>query len=44
MLFEALADSGRIKYRKNGSYRMVLEGGDELDWFTDRPEREASSW
>ena len=24
LLFGALADSGRIKQRKNGSYRMVL--------------------
>ena len=38
LLFGALADSGKIKQRKNGSYRMVLEGVDEIDWFTDRKE------
>ena len=38
LLFGALADSGRIKQRKNGSYRMVLDGVDEFDWFTDRKE------
>ena len=36
LLFSALADSGRIKERKNGSYRMVLKGVDEIDWFIDR--------
>ena len=41
LLFGALADSGRIKQRKNGSYRMVLKGVDEIDWFTDRPNRVA---
>ncbi len=44
LLFGALADSGRIKQRKNGSYRMVLKGVDEIDWFTDRPSREAGMW
>ena len=44
LLFGALADSGQIKQRKNGSYRMVLEGVDEIDWFTDRPERVAGEW
>ena len=41
LLFGALADSGRIKQRKNGSFRMVLKGVDEIDWFTDRPDRVA---
>ena len=44
LLFGALADSGRIKQRKNGSYRMVLKGVDEIDWFTDRPDRVAGEW
>ena len=44
MLFGALADSGRIKQRKNGSYRMILKGLDEIDWFTDRPYREEGTW
>ena len=44
LLFGALADSGRIKQRKNGSYRMVLKGIDEIDWFTDRPDRVAGEW
>ncbi|MAR07699.1 MAG: hypothetical protein CL862_11440 [Cyanobium sp. NAT70] len=43
-MFGALADSGRIKQRKNGSYRMVLDGVDEIDWFTDRPNRVAGEW
>ena len=38
LLFGALADSGLIKQGKNGSYRMVLKGIDEIDWFTDRKE------
>ena len=38
LLFGALADSGGIKQRKNGNYRMVLKGIDEIDWFTDRKE------
>ena len=38
LLFDALANSGQIKQRKNGSYRMVLKGVDEVDWFTDRKE------
>ena len=44
LLFGALADSGRIKQRKNGSYRMVLKGVDEIDWFTDRPYRSEGLW
>ena len=44
LLFGALADSGRIKERKNGSYRMVLKGVDDIDWFTDRPDRVAGEW
>ena len=44
LLFGVLADSGRIKQRKNGSYRMVLKGVDEIDWFTDRPDRVAGDW
>ena len=44
LLFGALADSGQIKQRKNGSYRMLLEGVDEIDWFTDRPERAEGTW
>ena len=44
LLFGALADTGRIKERKNGSYRMVLKGIDDIDWFTDRPDRVAGEW
>ena len=44
LLFGALADSGKIKQRKNGSYRMVLKGVDEIDWFTDRPQRAEGTW
>ncbi len=44
LLFGALADSGRIRQRKNGSYKMVLKGVDEINWFTDHPERVAGKW
>jgi uncharacterized protein YjbI with pentapeptide repeats len=44
LLFGALADSARIKQRKNGSYRMSLRGIDHFDWFTDRPDRVAGKW
>ena len=44
LLFGSIADSGRIKQRKNGSYRMVLDGVDEIDWFTDRPDRYEGLW
>ena len=44
LLFGALADSGQIKQRKKGSYRMVLKGVDEIDWFTDRPFRSEGLW
>ena len=48
LLFGALADSGRIKELKSGkypgSYRMVLEGVDEIDRFTDRPDTVKGSW
>ncbi len=50
LLFGALADSGKIKQRKNGwvlgagMVRMVLDGVDEIDWFTDRPDRVEGTW
>jgi len=44
LLFGALADSGQIKRCKNRNYRMVLDGVDEIDWFTDRPDRVAGEW
>ena len=44
LLFGALADFGRIKQGKHGGYRMVLKGVDEIDWFTDRPDRVAGEW
>ena len=44
LLFGSLADSGQIKQRKNGSYRTVLKGVDEIDWFTDRPDRVEGTW
>ena len=44
LLFGALADFGRIKQGKHGGYRMVLKGIDEIDWFTDRPDRVAGKW
>ena len=46
LLFGALADSGRIRQRKNGSYKMVLKGVDEIEWATDtdRPYLEEGTW
>ena len=44
LLFGALADSGRIRQRRNGSYRLILKGVDQIDWFTGRPERVAGTW
>ena len=44
LLFGALADSIRIKEHKNGSYRIVLKGIDDTDWFTDRLDRIAGEW
>ena len=44
LLFGALADSGHIRQRKNGSYKMVLKGVDEINWFTDRPDRVEGKW
>ena len=44
LLFGALADSGKIKQRKNGTYRMMLKGVDEIDWFTDHPARVEGTW
>jgi len=44
LLFGALADSGRIRQRKNGSDRMILKGVDQINWFTDRPERVEGTW
>ena len=44
LLFGALADSGRIRQRKNGSYKMVLKGVDEINWFTDRPNLVEGKW
>ena len=44
LLFCALADSGQIKQRKNSSYRIVLKGVDQIDWFTDRPSRVEGTW
>jgi hypothetical protein len=44
LLFGALAKSASIKQRKNGNYRMVLKGVDQIDWFTDRPNHVAGQW
>ena len=44
LFFGALADSGHIRQRKNGSYKMVLKGVDEINWFTDRPDRVEGKW
>jgi uncharacterized protein YjbI with pentapeptide repeats len=44
LLFGAIAEDFVLKQRKNGSYRMVLKGVDEIDWFTDRPNRVEGTW
>ena len=38
LIFGTPADFGSIKPGKNGSYKMVLDGVDEIDWFTVRKE------
>ena len=44
LLFGLLAESGHLKRRKNGSYRMQLKEVGSVNWFTDRPERLAGTW
>ena len=44
LLFTALADTGRIKQRRNGSFQMEIEDVDSINWFTDRPERAEGTW
>ena len=44
LLFGALADSGKIKQRKNGSFQMEMEGVESINWFTDRPQRAEGTW
>ena len=44
LLFGALADSGSIKQRKNGSFQVEMEGVESINWFTDRPERAEGTW
>ena len=44
LLFGALADSGRIKERKNGSYWLILDRIKKIDWYTDRPYRDTGKW
>jgi hypothetical protein len=38
LLFGALADSGRIKQRKDSSYKLVMEGVKKVHWDTDDAE------
>ena len=44
VLFGAVADSGKIRRRRNDTYRINLDGIDEIKWFTDRPLRVDGSW
>lgn len=45
LLFGALASKGRIKPAKNGSdYKLILNGVEEIKWFTDRPDRLEGEW
>ena len=44
LLFGALAESGRISQRKNGRFTMALKGVDQINWFTDRPDRVEGKW
>ncbi len=44
LLFGALAESGLIKQRRNGSFEMLLDGVKKIDWFTDRPYRVEGTW
>ena len=44
LLFSATSERGQIKQRKNGHYRMKLDGVESIDWFTDYPDRLEGSW
>ena len=44
LLFNATSERGQIKRRKNGHYRMKLDGVESIDWFTDHPDRVEGSW
>ena len=44
LLFNATSEKGHIKRRKNGHYRMKLDGVESIDWFTDHPDRVEGSW
>ncbi len=35
---------GLSRLRKNGSYKMILKGVDEINWFTDHPDRVEGKW
>lgn len=44
LLFGAIADSGQIKQRKNGSFQMEMKGVESINWITDRTERAEGTW
>lgn len=44
LLFGAIANSAVVKKGKNGSFDLSLKGFNTVDWFTDRPDRDAGSW
>lgn len=44
LLFGALAKTGRIKLSKQNNYQMILNGINEINWFTERPERLSGKW
>lgn len=48
LLFGVLDNTGCIKELKNdkypGSFRMELEGVDDIDWFTDQPYIAEGKW
>ena len=44
ILFGALAETGQIKRDGNGTFRMSLSGIDQINWFSDRPNRKAGLW
>lgn len=44
LLFGAIAESAEVSKRKNGNFLVTLRDVYTVDWFTDRPDRDAGTW
>lgn len=44
LLFGAIAESAEVSKRKNGNFLVTLRDVYKVDWFTDRPDRDAGTW